>query len=72
MAGSYYYLKKRNIGFVRRRSLSIQGSEVAKMPEALNLFQGLKIPRVCARNLSGTEELTESAQSDFGSDIAIR
>ncbi len=67
---SYYCLKKRNIRVVRRRPNSTLGSEVTKMSEPISMFGTLKIPRAHAEDTSGTEELTESVQSDFGSDVA--
>ena len=33
------------------------------------MFEGLKIPRAHATDTSGSEELTESVHTDYGSDV---
>lgn len=67
---SYYCLKKRNIKVVRRRPASTLGSDITKLSDPPSMFGGLKIPRAHATDTSGSEELTESINSDFPSEVA--
>lgn len=67
---SYYCLKKRNIKVVRRRPVSTLGSDITKLSDPPSMFGGLKIPRAHATDTSGSEELTESINSDFPSEVA--
>merc|ERR1711962_1750997 len=67
---SYYCLKKRNIRVIRRRPASTIGSEVTRISDPPSMFEGLKIPRAHATDTSGSEELTESVHTDYGSDVA--
>jgi len=66
---SYYCLKKRNIRVIRRRPASTIGSEVTRISDPPSMFAGLKIPRAHATDTSGSEELTESVHTDYGSDV---
>merc|ERR1719229_816420 len=66
---SYYCLKKRNIRVIRRRPASTIGSEVTRISDPPSMFEGLKIPRAHATDTSGSEELTESVHTDYGSDV---
>ncbi len=66
---SYYCLKKRNIRVIRRRPLSTIGSEVTRVSDPPSMFAGLKIPRAHAMDTSGSEEMTESVHTDYGSDV---
>ena len=66
---SYYCLKKRNIRVIRRRPVSTIGSEVTRMSDPPSMFEGLKIPRAHAMDTSGSEEMTESVHTDYGSDV---
>ena len=66
---SYYCLKKRNIRVIRRRPLSTIGSEVTRVSDPPSIFAGLKIPRAHAMDTSGSEEMTESVHTDYGSDV---
>jgi len=66
---SYYCLKKRNIRVIRRRPASTIGSDVTRISDPPSMFAGLKIPRAHATDTSGSEELTESVHTDYGSDV---
>jgi len=66
---SYYCLKKRNIRVIRRRPVSTIGSEVTRISDPPSMFEGLKIPRAHATDTSGSEELTESVHTDYGSEV---
>jgi len=66
---SYYCLKKRNIRVIRRRPVSTIGSEVTRISDPPSMFEGLKIPRAHAMDTSGSEEMTESVHTDYGSDV---
>jgi len=66
---SYYCLKKRNIRVIRRRPASTIGSEVTRISDPPSMFEGLKIPRAHATDTSGSEELTESVHTDYGSEV---
>eukprot|EP00092_Neocalanus_flemingeri_P005446 GFUD01005869.1.p1 GENE.GFUD01005869.1~~GFUD01005869.1.p1 ORF type:complete len:775 (+),score=162.24 GFUD01005869.1:56-2380(+) len=66
---SYYCLKKRNIRVIRRRPASTIGSEVTRISDPPSMFAGLKIPRAHATDTSGSDELTESVHTDYGSDV---
>merc|ERR1719450_713985 len=67
---SYYCLKKRNIRVIRRRPASTIGSEVTRISDPPSMFEGLKIPRAHATDTSGSEELTESVHTDYGTDVS--
>merc|ERR1711936_554499 len=67
---SYYCLKKRNIRVIRRRPASTIGSEVTRISDPPSMFAGLEIPRAHATDTSGSEELTESVHTDYGSDVS--
>jgi len=66
---SYYCLKKRNIRVIRRRPVSTIGSAVTRISDPPSMFEGLKIPRAHAMDTSGSEEMTESVHTDYGSDV---
>ena len=67
---SYYCLKKRNIRVIRRRPASTIGSEVTRISDPPSMFAGLKIPRAHATDTSGSEEMTESVHTDYGTDVS--
>ena len=67
---SYYCLKKRNIRVIRRRPASTIGSEVTRISDPASMFAGLKIPRAHATDTSGSEEMTESVHTDYGTDVS--
>jgi len=67
---SYYCLKKRNIRVIRRRPASTLGSEITRISDPPSMFAGLKIPRAHATDTSGSEELTESVHTDYGTDVS--
>merc|ERR1711884_850413 len=67
---SYYCLKKRNISVIRRRPASTIGSEVTRISDPPSMFAGLKIPRAHATDTSGSEEMTESVHTDYGTDVS--
>jgi len=67
---SYYCLKKRNIRVIRRRPVSTIGSDVTRISDPPSMFAGLKIPRAHATDTSGSEEMTESVHTDYGTDVS--
>merc|ERR1711884_114105 len=67
---SYYCLKKRNIRVIRRSPASTIGSEVTRISDPPSMFAGLKIPRAHATDTSGSEEMTESVHTDYGTDVS--
>merc|ERR1712117_217333 len=46
------------------------GSEITKISEPPSMFAGLKIPRAHATDTSGSEEMTESVHTDYGTDVS--
>ena len=43
--------------------------QVTRISDPPSMFEGLKIPRAHATDTSGSEELTESVHTDYGSDV---